>query len=175
MTPPEVDSAQILRNAIEMEVQGKDFYERAARKMQNQRGRDMFVSLSKQERVHIDILEDQLSKYVHDRVWLNLKQLREEAATTKISVFDDKTIKQISIGPNMNELDVIKVGMEVEQKSVDYYQKARSDIPEKNAKEIFNWLVAQETGHLQILQAEFDNRSKSGFYFGAPEFSMEVM
>jgi len=174
MSPGDVDPGLILRNAIEMEVQGKDFYERAAGKMQNKRGKEMFLSLVNQERVHIDILEDQLDKFVHDKNWMNLGQLMKEPPP-KISVFDDKTIKQISIGPDAGELDVINIGIEVEKKSISYYHDAGIQVPDKNAKEMFNWLVAQETGHLQILQAEYDYRARSGFYFGKPEFSMEVM
>lgn len=175
MSGTSIDPALVLRNAVEMEIQGKEFYERGAEKMKNQRGKEMFLSLVKQERVHIDILEDQLNRFVHDKVWLSLKQLKNEAPATKISVFQDKDIKKIAIGPNAGELEVIKMGMEVEKKSVEYYRAAGNDVRDKNAKDLFNWLVAQEAGHLTILQAEYDYRTKSGFYMGDPEFSLEVM
>jgi len=175
MSGASVDSALILRSAVEMEIQGKEFYEKAAGKMTNQRGKEMFHSLVKQEMLHIDILEDQLNRFVRDKVWLSLEQLKGEAPSRKISVFQDKDIKKIEIGPNAGELDVIKVGMEVETKSVEYYRAAGSHLQNKNAVDIFNWLVAQEAGHLTILQAEYDYRTKSGFYMGSPEFSLEVM
>jgi rubrerythrin len=175
MSGTSIDPVLILRNAVEMEIQGKEFYERASEKMKNQRGKEMFLSLVKQERVHVDILEDQLNRFVHDKVWLSLKKLKSEAPATKISVFKDEHIKKIEIGPNAGELDVIRLGMEVEKKSVEYYGAAGKDLSDKNAKDIFNWLVAQEAGHLTILQAEYDYRTKSGFYMGDPEFSLEVM
>lgn len=175
MSAKSIDPALILRNAVEMEVQGKEFYERAAEKMRNQRGKEMFHSLVTQERIHVDILEDQLNRFVHDKVWLSLKQLKSEASAPNISVFQDKDIKKIVIGPNAGELDVIKLGMEVEKKSVEYYRAAGNDLRDKNAKDLFNWLVAQEAGHLTILQAEYDYRTKSGFYMDNPEFSLEVM
>jgi rubrerythrin len=175
MSGKSIDPAMTLRNAVEMEIQGKEFYERAAEKMKNQRGKEMFLSLVKQERVHVDILEDQLNRYVHDNVWLSLKQLRNQAPATKISVFQDKDIKKIEISPNAGELDVIKLGMEIEKKSVEYYRTAGNDVRDKNAKELFFWLVAQEAGHLTILQAEYDYRTRSGFYMGDPEFNLEVM
>jgi len=175
MSGTSIDPALVLRNAVEMEIQGKEFYERGAEKMRNQRGKEMFLSLVKQERVHVDILEDQLERFVHDKVWLSLKHLKSEASASKVSVFQDKNIKKIEIDPNAGELDVIKLGMEVEKKSVEYYRAAGNDLRDKNAKDIFNWLIAQEAGHLTILQAEYDYRTKSGFYMGEPEFSLEVM
>ncbi len=176
MAPYGGDPALVLRHAIEMEVQGKDFYERAAGRMKNKRGKDMFRSLASQERLHIDILEDQLTRFVHDKKWLSLDELKLKVEEhPEKSVFDLPEIKNISIDPNAGELDVIKLGMEVERKSINYYSEAGSEVKDSNAKGIFNWLVAQETGHLQILQAEYDNRVKSGFYYDSPEFSMEVM
>ncbi len=178
MADSSADPGLILRNAIEMEIQGKEFYERAAQKMRNKRGKDMFLSLVKQERIHVDILEDELNRFVHDKSWSTLREAMGQATSpsaTKISVFQDKTIKRIEIGPDAGELEVIKLGMAVEKKSIEYYHDAGGKIQDKNAKDIFNWLVAQETGHLTILQAEFDYRTKSGFYMGDPEFSLEVM
>ena len=178
MANDSADPGLILRDAVEMEIQGKEFYERAAGKMRNKRGKDMFLSLVKQERVHVDILEDELNRFVHDKGWSTLNEARSQAtsaSTPKISVFQDKAIKRIEIGPDAGELEVIKLGMEVEKRSIEYYRAAGGKIDDKNAKDIFNWLVAQETGHLTILQAEYDYRTKSGFYMGDPEFSLEVM
>jgi rubrerythrin len=162
MSAKSVDPGLVLRNAVEMEIQGKAFYEKAAGKMTNQTGKDMFLRLVEQERVHADILEDQLNIYVHDKAWASLDKLKADASAPKISVFDDKDIKEIEVGPNAGELDVIKLGIEVEKKSVDYYRAAGNDLRDKNAKDIFNWLVAQETGHLTILRTEYDRRTKSG-------------
>lgn len=176
MVPYGGDPALVLRHAIEMEVQGKDFYERAAKRMKNKRGRDMFESLVVQERLHIDILEDQLTRYLHDKKWISLEELRLEVEEhPEKSVFEDPHIKNIKLDPEAGELDVIRLGMEVEKRSIDYYREAGSEVKDANAKGMFNWLVAQETGHLQILQAEYDYRTKSGFYYDSPEFSLEVM
>ena len=163
MSGTSINPALVLRNAVEMEIQGKAFYERAAEKMTDQKGKDMFLRLVEQERVHADILEDQLNMFVHDKGWISLKQLRDGASAPKISVFEDRDIREIEIGPNAGELDVMKLGMEVERKSVEYYRAAGNGLRDKNAKDIFNWLVAQETGHLKILQTEYDRRTKSGF------------
>ncbi len=163
MSRTSIDAALVLRNAVEMEIQGKAFYEKAAEKTTDQKGKDMFLRLVEQERVHADILEDQLNMFVHDRGWVTLKQLRNGASALKISVFEDKDIKKIEIGPNAGDLDVIKLGMEVEKKSVDFYRAAGNDFRDKNAKDVFNWLVEQETRHLATLQAEFDRQTKSVF------------
>ncbi len=174
-TADEVDPGSVLTDAVEMEAQGKEFYERASARMRNPRAKDMFTSLVRQEQMHIDILEGQLSRLAHDKAWAPLKQLIKEASAPKASVFQDKDIKKIELDPGAGELDVISLGMTIEKKSVEYYRDAGAKATDKNAKKILNWLVAQETGHLTVLQAEYDYRTRSGFYMGEPEFSLEIM
>ncbi len=43
-----------------MEVDGKEFFERASRMMAHKRSKDMFLSLAAQEKRHIDVLSHQL-------------------------------------------------------------------------------------------------------------------
>ena len=62
----------------------------------------------------------------------------------------------------------------MEKKSIEYYTKAASMVDDPKAKEIFRWLVGEEGGHLTILTAEYDYRSKSGYYYDKAEFSLEV-
>lgn len=168
-----IDPKLILSDAVDMEIQGTEFYGRAAERMTNKRGKEMFLSLVKQEKSHAEILEDQLKTFSQGGSWRPLQELRGRS-TSRISVFEDNDIKKINLRQNAGELEVILVGVEVEKKSVEYYQTAGRAIEDKRARELFNWLVAQEAGHQTILQAEYDYRTKSGFYMGNPEFSLEV-
>ncbi len=167
---------EILRNAIAMEVQGKDFFQKAVDIVKHKRAKDTFGSLIKQEQRHIEVLEDQLNHLIHDKRWMPLDELRgQPPAYPRMSVFEDKDIQRIRLDPSAGELEVLKVGMEIERKSIEYYRDAGMRFPDKHAKEIFSWLVGEESGHLSILSAEYDYRSRSGFYYDSPEFSLEVM
>jgi rubrerythrin len=166
----------VLKNAILMELEGKDFFERAIDTVKNQRSKDMFSGLVKQELRHIDILSREFEKLSKGECWLSLKEAnskRSEAAP--LSVFKDAEIKRIKLSPDAGELEVLKLGMEVEKKSIDYYSAAQNKVKNTKAKEVFKWLVGEESGHLTILNAEYDYRQKSGYYYDNQEFSLEVM
>lgn len=175
MSGQSADPVKILRSAVEMEIQGAEFYETAAGRMRNQRGKEMFRSLIKQETLHKEILEAQLGRFARDGEWLPLEQLKAKGSRTKVGVFQSAEVRKLVVAPGAGELEVVKLGMEIERKSVEYYRAAGSGIEDKDARDLFNWLVAQEAGHLTILQAEYDYRTRSGFYMGDPEFSLEVM
>ena len=166
----------ILGNAIEMEREGKAFFEDVASNARHQRTRDTFISLVKQEQRHVDILSEELRRLEHGKDWASLQEMKASAPQfPMISVFKDNEIKRMRFDPEAGELEALKLGIEIEKKSMDYYRSAGSGAPDPKAREIFNWLVGEEGGHLTILSAEYDYRTKSGFYYDNMEFSLEVM
>lgn len=169
------NSLEILRSAISMEVEGKEFFEEAAGKVKHKRAKDTFISLVKQEQRHIDILNAELARLSDGKGWASLAEMKDSASAYRMSVFKDKDIRRIRLGADAGELEVLKVGMEVEKKSVEYYRDAANETKDHNAKGIFTWLVGEEAGHLTILSAEYENRKGSGFYYDNMEFSLEVM
>lgn len=166
----------ILGNAIEMELEGKAFFEDVAGKARHKRTRDTFASLVKQEQRHVDILGEELSRMQKGMGLAALSDLKSSAPTyARISVFQDREFKRLRFDPNAGELEALKLGIEVEKKSIEYYRSAGMQAGDPNAKEMFNWLVGEEAGHLTILSSEYDYRTSSGFYYDNMEFSLEVM
>jgi Mn-containing catalase len=165
----------VLRNAIQMEIEGKDFFERAAGMVKHQRSKDTFTSLVKQEQRHVNILGEELNRLEHGEEWASLEDMKRSAPEfPRVSVFQDKAFKHLKLSPDAGELEVLKVGMDVEQKSIEYYRDAGSRTGDAKAKEVFSWLVGEEAGHLTILKAEYENRTRSGFYYDNMEFSLET-
>ena len=142
----------------------------------HQRTRDTFASLSKQEQRHVEILTEELRRLEKGMDWASLQDMKSSAPQSpKISVFREKGIKRLKFNPEAGELEALKLGMDIEKKSMDYYRGAGAQSSDPNAREIFNWLVGEEGGHLTILTAEYEYRTKSGFYYDDMEFSLEVM
>jgi rubrerythrin len=166
----------ILANAIDMELEGKEFFADVAAKAKVARTRDTFNSLVKQEQRHVDILGAELKRLEGGMGWASLEDMKSSAPSyPKISVFKDKHIKRLKFDPDSGELEALGIGIEVEKKSIDYYRSAANQSSDTKAREVFNWLVGEEAGHLTILSAEYENRTKSGYYYDNPEFSLEVM
>lgn len=175
MAGQEPSAVEVLEAAVAMEEEGKEFFERASLSMKRQRSRDMFISLAKQEQTHIDVLTHELERVRRGLEWASLEAARKNSARArKAPVFADRKVARLKPGPDAGELEVIDLGLEVERRSIDYYRAAGLRSGDAMAREVFNWLVGQEAGHLTILQAERDSRSGSGFYYDDMEFSLEV-
>lgn len=166
---------EVLSDAIRMEMEGKDFFERASGRMSVPRARDMFLGLVKQEQRHVDVLTNQLRSLKDHNGWVSVGELPDHGPErSAASVFGDKDLKKIVLRPDAGELEVLKLGIEVERKSIEYYRSAGDASEDPKAKEVFAWLVEEEKGHLVILRAEYDSRARSGFYYDSAEFSLEV-
>jgi len=165
---------EILRNAIIMEVEGEKFFSKAALRMKHPQAKEMFVSLATQERRHVKVLEEELHRLERGDGWISPSSVKGSVAPDD-SIFREAEAARGPLDPKAGELAVLKFGMDVERKSIEYYRRVGAEIKNSKAREVFNWLVGEEAGHLAILNAEYDLRSKSGFYFDVPEFSLEVM
>ncbi len=166
-------ASEVLRGAIAMEVEGREFFERASGLVTRKRSKDMFLSLATQEKKHIEVLNHELARIEDGKGWDTLEDAKRPSGGVGHSVFSEGDVRHIKLDPGAGELEVIDVGIDVEERSIRYYKTAgeRSDDP--NAKQVFNWLVGEEAGHLTILRAERDSRSGAGFYYDNMEFSLE--
>ena len=170
------DQIAILRNAIEMEIEGKEFFRKAAERMKYPRTKDMFKSLVKQEQRHVRVLEEELSRLQDGKGWVAPTSVKDsDTSTPSHEVFEGAKAHASALDPKASELEAIKLGMDIEKRSIEYYRRAGEDVDSEDARRVFGWLVGEEAGHLTILKAEYDIRSRSGFYFDTPEFSLEVM
>jgi len=175
MTNGAATPVEILSDAIRMELEGKDFFERASERMSIPRARDMFLGLVRQEQRHVDVLTRQMSSLKDHGGWLSVGEFLDHTSErSAASVFRDEDLKKIALRPDAGELEVLKLAIEVERKSIEYYRSAGDASDDQKAKEVFAWLVEEEKGHMVILRAEYDNRTRSGFYYDSAEFSLEV-
>ncbi|UCE81132.1 MAG: ferritin family protein [Methanobacteriota archaeon] len=170
------EQIEILRNAIEMEIDGKEFFTEMANRAEHPNARKMYDSLALQEQRHIEVLNEELSRLEKGSGWISPSSVKSDSKDTPSdSVFRGKSRSNLTMDPKAGELDAIKLGIEIEKRSIEYYREAGTEVKGIKAKEVFNWLVGEEAGHLTILRAEYDHRARSGFYFDTPEFSLEVM
>jgi rubrerythrin len=165
----------VLTDAVRMELEGKDYFERASQRMSVPRARDMFIGLVKQEQRHVDVLSEQLRRLKGGSGWTSMSDALESSPdATGTSVFQDKDLKRIVLREGAGELEVLELAMEVEKKSIDYYESSGAASEDPKAREVYSWLVEEEKGHLMIIRAEHDLRAKSRFYYDSAEFSLEV-
>jgi rubrerythrin len=157
---------------MEREKGGHDFYREAAAKTSDPKGKSMFEWLAKQEMNHYQKLSSQREALAQGKVWQEPSETAEPALGR--SEFPQISEASGEVRVNTGELDALKVGIEAEKESIALYRQAAQDSTNEDAKEMFLRLVAEEEGHLELLENEFEWLRRSGAYFTIHRFSLKA-
>lgn len=144
--------SEIMEMAVQIEKNGRDFYNKAAASSKNKDVKKIFEHLSGQEKRHIKIFEDMLSavkKYepaaaYTDEYFGYMKALAEEHVFTKEKKGNEiaKTVK--------DDAHAIELGIGFEKDSILFYHEVKSFVPESEHDMIEN-LLKEEQKHLRKL------------------------
>ncbi len=135
---------QNLQVAIQMERDGKAFFLKAASGADNQLVKNIFEELARQEDFHIErILEiyEQMKKEEPLKEWIT--------AVAQVANLDK--VFQESLQPKAqaseNDINALRFGLEIEDKSVKYYENLAAHIPETYEKRFYLTLSHEERAH----------------------------
>ena len=126
--------------AIQMEMDGKQYYLDQAEKNQGTALYDAFILLAEAEKKHADLLREKFSDYDSS---MNEKDLDAESTSLFAKKADYKGEDDVVPG----QLEVYAVARDMEQKSIDLYKKLLSEATDEPSRQLFQFLVRQEQDH----------------------------
>lgn len=130
--------------AIQTEVDGAEFYSGQAHKNRGTTLQKVFDLLAAEERQHEVILRHILSdtfSEIPDNVSLK---------NTK-SIFSDLDNFKDEIRSNPHQIAVYRIAREMEQKSIDLYEKMNAEAKNDVEKTVLQYLIVQEKHHYQMM------------------------
>jgi rubrerythrin len=71
------------------------------------------------------------------------------------------------------EIEALRIGMELEQNAIEFFKKAADGSEDMTAAKIFREISEEEKFHYDLLQAQHDSVTGSGFWLGSAEFQMD--
>lgn len=144
---------ELMKTALEMEKKGKDFYDKAAGACKTELGREIFSMLAKDEVVHLERIKtiynslEEKEKWTDE--WLNVK----EAHSSIKDIFRDLVSKyRVHSKTDASDLDALEVGIDLESKSVAFYEKEFEGAMDPMEKRFAEKMMAEEKSHLSILR-----------------------
>lgn len=160
-----------LKLAIQAEKEGLETYLRFAIKTEEKTGKDMFLQLALDEVEHMKLLEEQF-EHLSSTGNYRPKEL-PKTILEKIRPQASKRLLKITGEKGLSALDGLRVALEHETKAVRFYQDFYSNTEDPAARAIFARLIEMEEAHVEIIQAEIDSITGSGYWFGISEISLE--
>jgi len=146
-----------LKQALQMEIEGKEFYAQAASQSGNELGRALLASLAAEEDIHrqvfVRIYEEMRARNAWPAVPFQPdggQQLRTVFASASERVGE----KLWSVA---TELETVRIARQMETRTYDFYQARRQAASGPLEKDFYEKLAAQEQEHGLVLAdyAEF--------------------
>ena len=140
-----------LETALQMEIDGKEFYLKASKASKNKLGRQLLKKLAAEEDIHRSVFKNIYDTIESKKGWPNVKFSGDGGRGLRTLFAEaienmDKNIKSIKA-----ELDAIQTGMDMENKTLDFY-KGRSKKATLDAeRQLYDALAMQESEHHRVL------------------------
>jgi rubrerythrin len=135
-----------LEFAIQMEIEGRQYYLEQAKKNQDNALNKVFNLLANSEKEHEELLGKRLNKEEYT--------LKEDDSTAKIkTLFHELKDYKASDIRSTTQLDVYRFAVDIEEKSIELYRDMLKDADNDQDKLLFEFLLKEENQHL-ILFAE---------------------
>ncbi|MCL5074653.1 MAG: ferritin family protein [Chloroflexi bacterium] len=173
-----------LQTAMQIERDGYAFYTSVATTTADAQGKAVFRTLAEDELSHLRTLESAYQSLAEVKRWPPLEQGIADRKVRTPPIFpkaekgeDDITPTSTSAparGEGDHELSALRRGIQAERDSIAFYTEAAAQASDPSGKVMYQYLIEEEEGHLLILQGEYDYLTRTGHWFGIPEFDLEA-
>ncbi len=164
----EVEDA--IKEAIRLEINGRKFFMHASDITEHEKGKKMFRFLADEEIKHMKVFGKLFSQILDSEDW---KQYIRDEELRGESPLIEKLKERMKNEEGKGEVEALRVGMELEKSAIDFFSKASFGADDSMAKKIFREIGEEEKFHFDLLQAQYDSVTHSGFWLGSAEFQMD--
>ncbi|MDV3103466.1 ferritin family protein [Thermococcus waiotapuensis] len=158
-----MNELEALALALEVEKAELRFYIELAKKAKDERAKKMFLFLAGEEAGHWAIFEEK---------FLEALVKKCELPTVDRGLLEKLVVRVDEENPG--EVDAVKIGMEQEKLTWEFYERAAEEAEHESVKKIFEELAKVENAHYELLKAQYDSVMKTGIWMDYQDFSLEV-
>ena len=141
---------QALKDAVQMELEGRQFYLEAAKKVENAGVRQIFDYLAESEKYHIEKFNEIYRSLEKDPAWtapmaaFSPPKHEPYVCVMAMSQADQGTGGQ-------DDLQALRTGIKMEECSIDYYTKLARETNNPLARRFFMSVAHEERAHYLTL------------------------
>lgn len=164
---------EAIQTAIQLEKDGKAFFDQAAQETDNALGKKMFRKLAADEVRHLQTFKKMFQTITDPQTW---KQLMAAGSPGKtMPFFEQKAAQRTPAEKGAGELSALQQALEVERKAIAFFKITAQETDDPEASRIFEAIAREEEGHYDLIQAQIDSVTHAGFWFDIGEFQMDGM
>lgn len=163
---------QAINIAIEMELDGKECYLAASRESNNEAGRKLLQSLAEEEDSHRLKFKKLYNLIFKGQGWSSIEPGEERKPEIRSTLVRTCQALGININGTASEFDAVKVAIDKEKKSYDFYESQARNADYDTERKFYQSLAAEEREHELALLDYFDYLSDPAGWFVKTEHSI---
>jgi len=151
MTTEQDKTLEALQIAIQMEIDGKQYYLKASQESGNELGKKLLQSLAAEEDVHRQKFEQIYIAIRNQKAW-PVTDFQPDGGKSLRTIFA-RTTEEIGskVEALATELDAVQTAMDMENKTYDFYKSRGESATHDAEREFYQTLAAEEREHHLIL------------------------
>jgi len=140
-----------LQTAIQMEIDGKEYYLKTSQESGNEAGKELLQSLAAEEDVHQQKFEQIYQAIQLQRAW-PAPDFQPDGGKRLRTIFA-RAIEEsgAKVKAPATELDAVQTAMAMENKTYDYYTKQGENATYDAERDFYRMVTAEEREHYLIL------------------------
>jgi rubrerythrin len=165
MAPDTSAALSALKQALELEKRGYQFYEQAAERTVDSKGSAMFRSLAGDEVMHQQVIERQIDALDAGQGWVLPEGAGEGAVDLVTPLFPEGKLElEKAIQADASDMDALLFALKIENDSFNLYAEQAQAAQDPNARRLFEYLVDAERTHFDLLMLNYESlNSKAGW------------
>jgi rubrerythrin len=161
---------QAIEEAIKLEISGRKFFLHAAEVTHSELGKKMFEKLAEEEVSHLHTFGKLFSEIIQDSDWKKYVMKEEVEGTSELI---EELASKTKGAEGKGDMEAITIGMELEMKAIQFFQKSAHETDDPVAAKIFIEVCEEEKFHYDMLQSQYDALTHDGNWLDSAEFRMD--
>jgi len=155
------DYGAILKYAMQMEIEGYNFFKEKSSKFVNPTSKKMFEDLAEVELDHYNYLKEQLDSYEKTQSFKEIDTVMSEKEKNIFENREEKEhLKSTLQESDIPDLTILRMAYLIERDYAEFYNNAADNAEDGSAKEVFRKLARWEEGHESLFKEEYNRRMK---------------
>jgi rubrerythrin len=165
MITEQSNTIRALQTAIQMEIDGKQYYQKASQSSQLVMGQKLFESLAVEEDLHLQRCKEIYRSIQESNRWPSVIDLH----TGKIRINTFFAAEAPGMQNSSSELQAIQTAMAMENKTRDFYERQAEASSYEIEKKYYTALAGEERNHHTLLLDYFELLNDPVNYFTMKE------
>lgn len=141
----------IISQAVLNEVEGYEFYKMASSQCNSDKTKEAFLELANEELKHADYLK-KLWRKLSGGGEIKLESIIDAVVVPSLEIYKWDKIDKSNTSVAMS---VFGIGMQMEQSSIEFYEKAKEKVKSQVSKDLFDLLISWERIHLKQFTEQY--------------------